>query len=253
MKKVLSPFLIFLLLSLQSLADEKMKDMSDPLAVYTQAGIGITNKGFNLKFGQAYDSGQANIAKQNIFEIKGIGGDIFGWDDDASNAIDSIRLRNFSVDLSSGRGTQLDISYNLHAEVGSISYSLLQALPKIGNINIYPLTGIGLSIANNAIEDDGSIDSGYSIPGTFAVIGMYGKYTINDKIWINYNPIWSTTLSGSDNYKNHAFINKSHLLSHEFALSYQINKRSNIRYFANWNKKVDFKDGDHRIEYNYQF
>ena len=35
---------------------EELQDMSDPLAVYTQAGLGYTDKGLNLKVGKAYDS-----------------------------------------------------------------------------------------------------------------------------------------------------------------------------------------------------
>ena len=39
---------------------------------------------------------------------------------------------------------------------------------------------------------------------------------------------------------------------HEFAVNYQINPRMNVRYFANWNENLDFSDGSHRIEINYQ-
>jgi hypothetical protein len=54
-------------------ADEKaVQDMSDPLAVYTQVGIGATNKGLNLKIGQAYDTGIATTAGMNVIEVKGI-------------------------------------------------------------------------------------------------------------------------------------------------------------------------------------
>jgi hypothetical protein len=82
---------------------------------------------------------------------------------------------------------------------------------------------------------------------------MYGKYAINDQIWINYNPVWSTGLSGSDLYMDHGFAGHDSVLAHEFALSYQINPRMNVRYFANWTEYVDFADGDHRLEVNYQF
>lgn len=30
-------------------AEKEVQDMSDPLAVYTQAGMGVTNKGINLR------------------------------------------------------------------------------------------------------------------------------------------------------------------------------------------------------------
>ena len=50
MAKRTSLALLFLV-SLPVFSDdnEKLQDMSDPLAVYTQAGVGYTNKGFNLK------------------------------------------------------------------------------------------------------------------------------------------------------------------------------------------------------------
>ncbi|EJG0294011.1 hypothetical protein DFX41_RS24350, partial [Vibrio parahaemolyticus] len=54
-------------------------------------------------------------------------------------------------------------------------------------------------------------------------------------------------------YKDTYYAGEDNILTHEFALSYQINPRTNIRYFANWNEHVNFGDGDHRIEFNYQF
>ena len=52
---------------------------------------------------------------------------------------------------------------------------------------------------------------------------------------------------------NGAFYGDDSIMTHEFAASYQINPRFNVRYYANWNKEVNFEDGDHRIEFNYQF
>jgi hypothetical protein len=57
-----------------------------------------------------------------------------------------------------------------------------------------------VSVGENAIEDDGSIDSGYSIMGIYVLVGMYSKFQISDKIWLNYNPFWLTTISGSETY-----------------------------------------------------
>jgi len=234
---------------------KEMQDMSDPLAVYTQAGFGITSRGINLKIGQAYDTGNPNTIAMNLLEIKGMLGDSLGWEDDGivSNSIDSFRYRNFSVDITNGRGSQLDIIYNLHNETGNISYSFLQALPKFGNLNLYPLAGLGVAFANNALQDDGTTDSGYSIPGVLGVVGVYAKYAITDKLWVNYNPLWSVGIAGSDLFMDYGFEGDSSVLAHEFALAYQINSRMNIKYFANWTENVDFQDGDHRIEFNYQF
>ncbi len=237
-----------------------VQDMSDPLAVYTQAGVGYTDKGINLKVGQTYDTKDPLTAAMNIIEVKGALGDAFGWrgQNTTNNSIDSFRFRNFGANLQTGLANQLDINYTLKPnlvaeESADISYSFIQALPKMGPVNLYPLAGAGVSIGNNALEDDGTTDSGYSIMGTYGLIGMYGKLQLTDKIWLNYNPFWLTTISGSDTYKDNYYgRGDSHLLTHEFAASYQITPRFNVRYFANWNTNVDFLDGDHRIEFNYQ-
>lgn len=233
--------------------DEGLADMSDPLAVFTMAGFGITNRGINLKIAKSYDTGDENQLGMNLIEVKGIYGDTLGWENDVNDSIDSLRVRNLTVNPNTGQGAQIDMSYDLNSEAGSISYSMLQALPTMGRFNFYPLAGAGIAFANNALQDDGSIASGYSFPGTFATVGVYGKFTITDKVWLNYNPIWNTSLSGSDLFKDHGFEGHSSVLMHEFIVSYQLNPRSNIRYFANWSEHTDFKDGDHRIEYNYQF
>jgi len=253
-------FTIILSASCYAAEQKEVQDMSDPLAVYTQVGVGATNKGINLKVGQAYDTGIATTAGMNVFEVKGIYGDALGWESDSktTDSIDSFRFRNFSVDLTTMGATQIDANYNLNAnlvadESMDVSYSFIKALKPIGRFTFYPLAGVGASLGENTLEDDGSRDSGYSIMGAYGLVGMYAKITINDKIWLNYNPFWLTTIGGSDNYKDHYYgLNQSHILTHEFAASYQINPRMNLRYFANWNENVDFMDGDHRLEFNYQ-
>lgn len=255
------PLYFLIILSSTTIAAEKeIQDMSDPLAVFTQVGVGATDKGLNLKVGQAYDTGVDTTTGMNIIEMKGIYGDILGWrsDDKTTDSIDSFRFRNFSVDLPTAQATQIDANYNLKNslvadETLDVSYSFIQGLKPMGPVTLYPLAGVGVSVGENAIEDDGSRDSGYSSMGVYGLIGMYTKITINEKIWLNYNPFWLTTLAGSQNYKDNYYgVDESNILTHEFAASYQINPRMNVRYFANWNENVDFMDGDHRIEFNYQ-
>lgn len=235
--------------------EKEVQDMSDPLAVYTQGGIGFTNKGINVKIGQSYDTGDPKTMAMNILEVKGIAGDVLGWDNDSvtSNSVDSMRLRNLSVNLENGRGTQIDINYNLNAEYGMLSYSVIQALPKFGRLNLYPLAGAGAAIGNNLNEKDPEASSGFSVPGILGVVGMYSKFEVTDKIWVNYNPVWLVAVAGSDWFMDYGMGGDDSIFAHELAASYQINPRSNIRYFANWSNNVDFSDGDHRIEYNYQF
>ena len=53
-------------------AEKEVQDMSDPLAVYTQAGMGLTDKGINIKVGQTYNSGDPEVMAMNVIEVKGI-------------------------------------------------------------------------------------------------------------------------------------------------------------------------------------
>jgi hypothetical protein len=240
--------------------ETELQDMSDPLSVYTRVGAGVTNLGVNLKVGIDYDTGKDSTTAMHVLEIKGALGETLGWGDDdlRGNSIDNLRYRNFVLNKSNGRGTQLDINYvfvesNLAKQSGDISYSFLQGFNPVGKLKLYPLIGGGLAFGNDSIEDDGEIDSGYSINGTFIVVGMFGKYAINDKVWLNYNPFWASTLSGSDVYKDNAYgKGNSSILTHEVAVGYQLSPRLNVRYFGNWNEYNSFSDGIHKIEFNYQ-
>ena len=251
------PLSLLATLSPTAFSNDNIQDMSDPLAVYTQAGIGYTDKGVNVKVGQTYDTGKESTAGMNVFELKGIAGEAVGWNgkarEDNNDSPSLVRYRNFQADLTNGRGSQIDINYNLNSEMGTASYSFIQALPKMGPLNFFPLAGIGAAFGNNVVGDDGDTISGYSVPGTFAVVGTYAKLSLTDKVWLNYNPMWMTTLSGSDSYKEHGFEGDDSVLQHEVAASYQITPRFNVRYFANWSENTDINDGDHRIEFNYQF
>ncbi len=268
MKKIFLMSALATLVSSQAMANEiteekEVQDMSDPLAVYTQAGFGVTNKGLNVKIGKTYDTGLDTKMGMNVIEIKGIAGEVAGWDSNSvrDDSIDSFRFRNFSVDMTNGRGSQIDVSYEVESETMDASYSFMQTLPKMGRVQFYPLAGIGVRVmngdmvSNNAnglgytIEDA----SGYSVPGTFGIVGTYSKIEVTDKIWLNYNPMWLTTVSGSDTFTDHGFAGESNILTHEFAASYQITPRANVRYFGNWNEHNNFGDGDHRVEFNYQF
>ncbi len=230
---------------------EEVQDMSDPLAVYTQAGMGMTDRGLNLKIGRSYDTGESNTAAMNIFEVKGFLGNKIGWSDGRSNSIDSLRFRNFHANHKNGRGRQIDVQYDLKNEAGNASYSFIQAIPKLGPVSLFPLLGAGINF-RNAVDESGERVGGYEIPGTFAVVGSYGKISFTDNLWFNYNPMWFATLSGSDEYTRTGIEGESSMLTHEVALSYKVSPRLSVRLFSNWSQSTDFKDGSHRIEFNYQ-
>lgn len=246
-------------------SDNDVQDMSDPLAVYTQAGAGASDKGLNIKVGRTYDTGNPETMAMNIIEVKGIAGEYLGWSGSShrDNSIDSVRFRNFSVNTTNGRGAQIDLNYNVEQESLNASYSFIQALPKLGNLNLYPLAGLGVNVRNGEFPGcanvgvDCQIDQqniGYTIPGTYAVVGAYTKYAITDKLWLNYNPMWLTTISGSKSYVENAYgQGMGSIFTNEFAVSYQFTPRFNVRYFANWTQEQSYFDGDQRVEFNYQF
>ena len=244
-------------------ADSEVQDMSDPLAVYTQAGFGYTDKGLNVKIGQTYDTGSDVTMGMNIIEIKGIAGDTLGWEGETresnDDSIDSLRFRNFGVDLTNGRGSQLDVNMAFTDEKGTqgtASYSFIQALPKMGPVQFFPLAGMGVAFGETfdpSRQDTAELRDRWDMHGTFYVAGLYGKFVVNDKIWLNYNPMYMGTMSGNSGYKDSYMDGDDSVLLHEAVVSYQINPRANVRYFANWNENTDFADGDHRVEFNYQF
>lgn len=253
-----------LFMSLPSFAaQEEVQDMSDPLAVYTQAGVGYTDKGLNVKIGQTYDTGSDVTLGMNIIEIKGIAGDAMGWNGEAregnDDSIDSLRFRNFGVDLTNGRGSQLDVNMAFTdgaGAQGTASYSFIQALPKVGPLQLYPLAGVGVAFGetfDSERQDSAEMHNRWDMHGTFYVAGLYSKIVVNEKIWLNYNPMYMGTMSGGADYKDNYMQGDDSVVLHEVAVSYQINPRANVRYFANWSENNNFEDGDHRVEFNYQF
>jgi len=240
--------------------ESEVQDMSDPLAVYTQAGFGYTDKGLTLKIVQTFVTGSVTPRGWKVIKIKGFAGDALGWSNrDTDDSIDSIRFRNFSVDLTNGRGAQVDMSWDFDTNQGSASYSFIQALPQMGMFNFYPLAGLGIAAGEELPGttggnlDEAQVRDRYNMHGTFYVAGMYSKMQLTDKIWLNYNPMYLGSISGSSQFKDYGFEQSDSVFAHEFAASYQITPRANVRYFANWTENTSFDDGDHRIEFNYQF
>ena len=137
--------------------DDGLADMSDPRAVFSMAGFGVTNRGINLKLAKSYDTGSPDKMAMNLIEVKGIFSDTLGWEDystnpakDATNGVDSMRVRNLSVNPNTGTGAQIDLTYDFNNEAGGLSYAILQALPAWGKFNVLPLAGAGIAVANNA-------------------------------------------------------------------------------------------------------
>ncbi len=228
---------------------EDVQDMSDPLAVYTQAGAGVTDKGLNIKIGNTYDTGNPDTMAMNIIEIKGFGGELLGLD--GNDSINSVRFRNFSLDTTNGRGAQIDVNWDFNNNTGNASYSLIQALPAMGPVQFYPLAGVGVTITDSAeirgqSSDIGSV--GYALPSSYGVIGTYTKITITDKIWLNYNPMVIATFND-----NEFMSDRMDGVHHELAASYQLNPRQNIRLFGNYADTQMNDEWEWRVEFNHQF
>ena len=227
---------------------EDLQDMSDPTAVYTQLGAGITNEGLNIKFGNTYDTGNDDTMAMNLVEIKGFAADSLGLD--GNDSVNAARFRNFTLDITNGRGAQIDANWNFNNNTGNISYSFIQALPALGSVQFYPLAGVGLTITDSAEirgqeSEIGSV--GYALPSSFAVIGTYSKVMLSDKLWLNYNPMYFSTLNDNEFMSDHM-----DGLHHEIAASYQLNPRQNIRLFGNYAATEANDDWDWRIEFNHQ-
>ena len=79
--------------------ETELQDMSDPLAVYTRVGAGVTNLGINLKVGIDYDTGKDSTTAMHVLELKGAFGETLGIGDDdlRDNSIDNLRYRNFAL------------------------------------------------------------------------------------------------------------------------------------------------------------
>ena len=53
----------------ESNTTKEVQDMSDSLAVYTQMGLGYTDRGFNIKIGKSYVSEKPATMVMNVIEI----------------------------------------------------------------------------------------------------------------------------------------------------------------------------------------
>ncbi|KKD61957.1 hypothetical protein RN22_03365 [Grimontia sp. AD028] len=232
----------------QSLTD--VQDMSDPLAVYTQAGVGVTNNGLNFKLGMTYDTGDPTTLGMNIIELKGLAGDFLHLG--GNDSFDSVRYRNFGLDTKTGWGSQIDVSWDFDQDLGSASYSKIHALPAMGALQLYPLAGVGLTVSDTAEIRGNEVpigSVGYAIPSSYLVVGSYSKLTITDDIWLNYNPMYVNTLN--DNSYMKGVMDGWH---HEVAASYQINPRQNVRLFGNFSDSdIAGSTRDWRMEFNHQF
>lgn len=216
---------------------QNYQDMSNPLSVYSQIGAGVSNDGLHVKFGHAYDTNNENTKAMHVLEIKGFFGDSLWLD--GNDSVSEMRYRHFNVDVTNGLGSQFDANWDFDNDIGYASYSLIQALPSIGRLQLYPLAGVGMNVA------DGKDNVGYYLPSSFGVVGMYSKLELTDSLWLNYNPMYTSQLGGDSNFKS------LYGIQHETALSYQLDERQNVRAFWNWGENMD--GTDFRVEYNIQF
>ncbi|MGF1694328.1 hypothetical protein L4D20_12360 [Vibrio kyushuensis] len=144
---------------------------------------------------------------------------------------------------------QFDLNWDFDKQIGSTNIGLVQALPTIGPITLFPIASLGLMTVRDEY-------AGYVMPAVTTTVGIYSRISVTDNIWFNYNPMYTHGLGGKDNttipelglfsYKDIS------TLTHEVAASYQFNPRQNIRLFANWDQE-NSSDIDVRLEFNHQF
>jgi hypothetical protein len=207
-------------------------DMSNPLAVFNVVGASYGTQGANLKVGIAYDTEDENTMAMHIVEIK----------DNAEN----IRYRHFGVDTTTGRGLMVDVGWDTELKQGSAALQVMQALPKFGPFQLFPVIGGGMGIAEGIWNEPGYEEVvGYTMPGGFLNAGMYAKMDITDKLWLNYNPMYTHGMSG--------LLTGESAFNNEFIASYKTTENTTVRAFYNVASGKSFTDGDARVEFNYAF
>lgn len=105
--------LIGLSLITTSLFPQKYADMSDPMAIYTNVGGSYGSNGVNLKLMKEVESKNENEIAAIIAEVKN------GYNGNSDTFTD-FRLRHFSVDSSTGIGTNIDFNYNSSIDGGRL-------------------------------------------------------------------------------------------------------------------------------------
>lgn len=241
-------------------------DMSDPMAVFSQFGASAGTNGLNLKFVKALDTGVDDEMSMFALEAKNIMG---SWTDDsgssqdnpelADDGIDELRFRLFSVNTNNGLGSYIDVTHNVDDGMGFASYGLMQALPKVGFWQAYPILAGGVQysdgelnreLVRSGIASDDEVGTGTGINSFYGQFIVYNKFTITDKIWLNYNLTYTHAIFGDDYWVDK--LRDGDGLSHEFIASYQITPINNVRLYYSAGHE-SFEDGDWRLEYNHQF
>ncbi len=230
--------------------EKEVQDMSDPMAIYTSGGISYGTNGLNLKMMKTLDTGSKTDLSAIIVEIKDMD---FADDGDVrhgterSSAPSNLRLRKFDVDMTTGRGISYDIMHNTDKDAGMLSVGVMQALPINSFWTAYPILGAGVWYA----EDE---QNGIDVPGVTLNLTMYNKFTVTDKIWLNWNLTYAEGIFGKEEFKDDRN-SASDSLVHEFIASYQIDPRNNLRLWHNTSQdKMNEDDtGETRLEFNHQF
>ena len=230
--------------------EKEAADMSDPMAIYTMGGVSYGTNGINLKMMKTLDTGSATDLSALIVEVKDMdfvndGEERHGKMRSASPS--NLRIRKFDVNMTNGLGLSYDIMQNLDGrKPGVAMVGAMQALPQIGFWQAFPILGAGLMY--------GEADNGINMDGVLLNFTMYNKFTVTDKIWLNWNIVYNEGIYGSEDFKN-SMNSASDSMSHEFIASYQINPRNNLRLWYNVSHDyiTNDKTGETRLEYNRQF
>ncbi|MGC9461147.1 hypothetical protein [Vibrio genomosp. F10] len=207
-------------------------DMSDPTAVYTSVGVGYGTSGYNAKIGLKLPSTSSNEANMLNLEVKN-GGDTF-------------RGRFFNVDNSTGGAISVDAGYDRNSGVANISAGALTTLPLSENIVFYPGLYLGGMIGDRLNVDNHT--TGVDIKALTATGQLYTNFKLTDKLWLNVNPSFTTSLYGI----------KTDTFDLEVAIGYQITPVFNARFYHNNNVGVGHYDKESyksmtRLEFNYAF
>lgn len=237
--------------------EQEVQDMSDPLAVYTQVGGSYGTNGINFKLGKTLDTGSPTDMSMILFEVKSMLGEHTKDEgssamnpDMANDGISELRFRKFDVDMTNGRGISMDVIHNFDSNSGTASIGMIQALPKVGFWQAFPIIAAGVQYNDGSMHAADGESTGLHSDFAFASFTLYNKFQLTDTIWANYNPVYTQAIFGDQLYTDN--LRGSDGLTHEFVLSWQMTPKQNFRLWYNTTQN-NFSDGDFRLEYNQQF
>ncbi len=184
-------------------------DMSDPMAIYTNAGLSFGTGGIDMKLGLQIPS-DGGFSNMIILEGKG------AFRKGESEEFASYRGRYFAGQQEGSLRFAVDVNYNAEADVALYNTGVFYTQPISSNLTIYP--GMMVGKATNG----GTVAPGTEESTTIMTAMFYSRYTLSDKTWLTVNPTYTHYREEFGDVGRNNF-------SMEMGIGYQLNKKTNVR------------------------